>query len=239
MDLTGSIALVTGANRGMGREFAAQLLDRGATKVYAAARDIATIDQPGVTPLQLDITDPASIAAAAELASDVTVLVNNAGISTGATLIEGDLDGLRRELETNLFGPLQVTRAFAPILRANGGGAILNMLSAMSWFNFEGGTAYGVSKAAAWNLTNGIRLELAAQGTQVTGLLVGLVDTDMAAGFDGMPKADPVDVVGQALDGIADGALEVLADAGTRDLKAALALDPAAIYPELAGGVTA
>jgi NAD(P)-dependent dehydrogenase (short-subunit alcohol dehydrogenase family) len=231
MELNGSIALVTGANRGMGREFARQLLDRGAAKVYAAARDAASIDLPGVVPIALDITDVASVAAAAEQASDLTVLINNAGISTYTNLVEGDMDRIRQEIETNYFGPLNTIRAFAPILGENGGGAILNMLSAMSWTNFDGATAYGAAKAAAWNLTNGARLELTKQGTLVTGLHVGAVDTDMMAGWD-IPKADPVEVVRQALDGLEAGQLEVLADQDSINLKAALSQDPTVLYPQ-------
>lgn len=230
MELTGSTALITGANRGMGRHFAQQLLDRGAEKVYATARRPEGIDLPGVTPLALDITDPESVAAAAAAAQDVTLLINNAGISTGVNFLGSDLATVRLELETNFFGPLHVIRAFAPVLGANGGGGILNVLSAMSWMAFNGANAYGAAKAAAWSLTDGVRLELAEQGTQVTGMHVGLVDTDMAAAYD-MPKADPVDVVRQALDVVQAGGFEVLADEDTRRLKASLGLSPEERYP--------
>ena len=229
MKVPGSVALVTGANRGIGRHFALQLLERGATKVYATARNPALVDIPGVEALQLDITDPASVAAAAATASDVSLLVNNAGISTHANLVTGDLGKIRLEMETHYFGTLGVVRAFAPILAANGGGAILDVLSALSWFSYNGANAYAAAKAAAWSLTNGIRLELAGQGTLVTGLHVGSVDTDMAAGYDG-PKADPADVVRAALDGIEAGRLEVLADDFSAQIKAALAADLGAFY---------
>ena len=229
MDLTGSTALITGANRGLGRHFAQQLLDRGAAKVYATARRPKLVDLPGVHVLQLDITDPASVAAAAALATDVTLVVNNAGISTGTDLVASDIAQVRLEMETNFFGPLNVVRAFAPMLAANGGGAVLNVLSAASWISFVGVNAYTAAKAAAWSLTNGVRLELAPQGTQVTGLYFGMTDTDMTAGWD-VPKNDPADVVRAALDGLEAGQPEVLADAEARQAKAALAGEPGVDY---------
>lgn len=233
MDIKGSIAFVTGANRGMGRHFARQLLERGAAKVYAGSRRIDSLDLPGVEPVQLDITDPASVAAAAAVASDATILVNNAGIATFENLVHGPEDAIRREMETNFFGTLNMVRAFAPVLGANGGGAILNILSVLSWRSAGLGHAYSAAKAASWSLTNGARLELAAQGTQVTGLHVAGVDTDMLKDLPA-DKSDPADIARAGLDGIESGALEVLADQVTVDFKAALNADPAALYPELA-----
>ena len=230
MDIAGSVALVTGANRGLGRHFAQQLVARGAAKVYATARRPETVDLPGVKILQLDITDPASIAAAAEVATDTTLLINNAGVSTYQNLLTGDLAKIRLEMDTHFFGTLDVARAFAPILAKTGGGAILNVLSAMSWFSYDGVNSYAVAKAAEWALTNGIRLELAGQKTLVTGVHTGSVDTDMMAGFD-VPKNDPADVVRTALDGIEANKLEVLADEASAGVKAALAADPSALYP--------
>jgi NAD(P)-dependent dehydrogenase (short-subunit alcohol dehydrogenase family) len=231
MKISGSVALVTGANRGIGRHFALQLRERGATKVYATARTPALVDLPGVEVLHLDITDPASVAAAAAAAPDVTLLINNAGVSTYQNLVSGDLEKIRLEMDTHYFGTLTVVRAFAPVLAANGGGAILNVLSALSWFSYDGANAYAAAKAAEWSLTNGIRLELAGQGTLVTGLHVGSVDTDMMAGFD-IEKNDPADVVRAALDGIEAGKLEVLVDEASAQVKAALAADPSALYPQ-------
>ncbi|MDN3243493.1 SDR family oxidoreductase [Glycomyces tritici] len=233
MEIQGSIAIVTGANRGLGRRFAQQLLERGAAKVYAGARRIASVDLPGVVPLQLDITDPASVAAAAKTAADATILINNAGIATFANLVEGDEDAIRREMETNFFGTLNMVRAFAPVLGANGGGAVLNILSVLSWRAFGVGNAYAAAKAASWSLTNGARLELAAQGTQVIGLHVAGIDTDMLAAVEA-EKSDPADIARAGLDGIASGALEVLADRNAVELKAILSADPGVIYPELA-----
>jgi len=218
MNIEGSIALVTGANRGLGRHFAQQLLERGASKVYATARRPETIDLEGVHALRLDVTDPASIEAAARVATDVTLLINNAGVSLGQDLVTGDLAQLRQEMETNFFGTLNVIRAFAPGLE---GGAILNVLSRLSFLSFVGANGYAAAKAAAWSLTNGVRLEL--PGTLVTGLALSATDTDMMAGWD-IPKNDPADVVRQALDGLEEGALEVLADEDTREARAALGL---------------
>jgi NAD(P)-dependent dehydrogenase (short-subunit alcohol dehydrogenase family) len=232
MDLHNSIALVTGANRGLGRHFAAQLLERGAQKVYAAARDPRAIDLPGVVPVALDITDPASVAAAAELAGDTTLLVNNAGASAYQNLVDGDLDQIRLEMETQYFGTLAMVRAFAPILGANGGGAIVNVASRMSWTTMVGGSSYAASKAAQWSLTDGIRLELAPQGSLVTGVYLSATDTDMMAGWD-IPKNDPADVVRAALDGVATDTFEVIADAHTAEAKADLARDPADAYAAL------
>jgi NAD(P)-dependent dehydrogenase (short-subunit alcohol dehydrogenase family) len=233
MNLSGSTALVTGANRGIGRHFVEQLHDRGATKVYATARNAGSIDLPGVEVLQLDITDPAAVAAAAAAASDVTLLVNNAGVSTHQNLVTGDLDKIRLEMDTHFYGTLSMVRAFAPVLAANGGGAILNVLSRMSWHSYVGANAYSASKAAEWSLTNGIRLELAEQGTLVTGLVLSSTDTDMMAGWD-VEKNDPADVVRAALDGVEARRLEVLADEDSAEAKAALSADPSEVYAQLA-----
>jgi NAD(P)-dependent dehydrogenase (short-subunit alcohol dehydrogenase family) len=238
MEINGSIALVTGANRGLGRAFTAHLLDRGAAKVYATARrpqDISLdgLDADRVERLALDVTDPAAVRRAAEQAPDITLLVNNAGSSTGQNLVAGDLDQIRLELETHLFGALQMVREFAPVLRRNGGGAVLNVLSAMSWFGYPGANAYHVAKAAEWAMANGVRLELAEQGTLVTGVHLGLADTDMTAAFDSA-KLAPVEVARAALDGVEAGAWEVLVDEWSRTVKTALAADPRAFYEALA-----
>ncbi|MCZ2821694.1 SDR family oxidoreductase [Modestobacter sp. VKM Ac-2977] len=229
MDITGSVALVTGANRGLGRHFAQQLLERGATKVYATSRRPELVDVPGVQVLRLDVTDPESIAAAAAAAGDVTLLVNNAGLTTRADLVTGDLADVRLEMETHFFGTLGVIRAFAPVLARNGGGAIANVLSALSWFSTAGANAYSAAKAAEWSLTNGVRIELAEQGTSVTGVVLGAADTDMMAGYTG-PMSDPADVVRAALDGVQAGDWEVLVDDWSRGVKAALAADPREFY---------
>jgi NAD(P)-dependent dehydrogenase (short-subunit alcohol dehydrogenase family) len=227
MELRGSTALVTGAGRDLGRLFAEHLLRRGAKKVYAAARRPELVDLPGVVPLRLDVTDPASVAAAAEAAGDVTLLVNNAGVSLGQNLVEGDLDQIRTVVETHLFGTLHMVRAFAPVLGAGGGGAILNVLSNLSWMSFDGNNSYAVAKAAQWSLTNGIRLELAKQGTLVSGLVFGPTRTETMEAFD--PDAvmnDPAEIVGTALDGIEAGRIEIVADAYGAEAKASLSGEP-------------
>ncbi|MEQ0562215.1 SDR family oxidoreductase [Amycolatopsis sp. NEAU-NG30] len=232
MEITGAVALVTGANRGLGRRFAAALLERGAAKVYAAARNPESIDLPGVVPLRLDVTDPESVRAAAAAAGDVTLLVNNAGSATGASLLGGSLEDIRLEMDTHYFGTLAVTRAFAPILERNGGGAVLNVLSVLSWITAPEAGAYSAAKAAAWSLTNALRLELAPQKTQVTGLHVGYMDTDMAKHVDG-PKTDPAVVAGLALDAVEQGRFEVLADDVSRTVRAGLSGELAVLYPAL------
>ena len=221
MKINDSVALVTGANRGLGRHFAEQLLRRGAAKVYATARRPHLVDLPGVEVLPLDLTDPASITAAAAAARDVTLLINNAGVSTMQNLVTGDPAKIRLEMDTHYFGTLDVVRAFAPVLATNGGGAIVNVLSALSWGVYDGANAYAAAKAAEWSMTNAIRLELAAQGTMVTGLHLAATDTDMMAGFD-IPKNDPAEVVATALDGLEAGLPEVIADSDTAAVKAAL-----------------
>ena len=222
MKIQDSVAVVTGANRGFGRVLAAQLLERGAAKVYAGARNPGSIDLPGVVPLQLDVTDPVSVARAAEIAADATLLINNAGISTHTSLLDGDLADVRNEFETNFFGTLSVLRAFAPVLTRNGGGAVLNVLSALSWFHPAGYGAYSAAKAASWAMTNATREELAPAGVLVSGLHVGYMDTDMASYVAAEGKTDPAVVATRALDGIEAGADEILADDVATTVKAGL-----------------
>jgi NAD(P)-dependent dehydrogenase (short-subunit alcohol dehydrogenase family) len=221
MDLTNAVAVVTGANRGLGRHLAQQMLGRGA-KVYAAARNPESIDLPGAIPVRLDVTDPASVERAAEAAPDATLLINNAGSSTGQTLIGGDLDRIRLEMETHYFGTLHMTRAFAPIIESNGGGAILNVLSVLSWAHPGSIGAYSAAKAAAWGQTDAVRDELAPKGIAVSALHVGYMDTDMAASIPADQKTDPAIVAGIALDGVAAGQTEIIADDVTRAVKSGL-----------------
>ncbi|WP_333739686.1 SDR family oxidoreductase [Streptomyces sp. IBSBF 2806] len=231
MDLSTSTVLVTGANRGLGRALATELLSRGAT-VYAGARNPDKVDLPGARPVALDITDPASVSAAAKTTKDVTVLINNAGIGTGTDLLTGDLDNVRLEMDTHYLGTLSVVRAFVPQMAANGGGAILNILSALSWYSFPNTGAYCAAKSAEWSLTNTLRVQLADQGIRVAGLHVGTMDTDMTREVSG-PKTAPADVARLAVDGIAQGAYEILADDVSRQVQAGLAGGVAALYPDL------
>ena len=205
MKIAGCVALVTGANRGIGKAFVDALLDAGAAKVYAGVRDVASITDPRVTPLELDVTAPETIAAAVAACTDVTVLVNNAGIMNGSPMLAATSEAaMRGEFEVNVFGMQRMIRAFAPILAANGGGAIVNMLSVVSWFTTAINSTYCASKHAALSVSDSARIELRAQGTRVVGVYVGFVDTDMAAGIDS-PKVSPHDVAQAALAGVEDG----------------------------------
>ena len=233
MNIVGSVALVTGANRGLGQAYARELVSRGAAKVYGAARDPATVTEPGVTPITLDVTDPERVARVAAQCTDVSLLVNNAGVLKYSTFINApNLDAARLEMETNYFGTLNMCRAFAPVLAANGGGAIVNMLSVSSFYTNPFDASYGASKAAAWSLTNGVRLELHYQGTLVIAVHASFIDTDMAALAD-VPKDSPESVARQALDAVEAGQVEALADERSRTVKASLSRDHELIYPSI------
>lgn len=232
MKISEQIAFVTGANRGLGRHLTLELLSRGA-KVYAGARNPESLDIPGVIPVKLDITNPQEVAAAAMSAKDVTLLINNAGSSTGASLLDGDLDNIHLEFNTHFFGTLSMVRAFAPVISNNGGGSVLNILSALSWFSMGSAGAYTAAKAAEWALTNELRLNLHPQKVRVAGLHVGFMETDMTAGIEA-PKADPAEVAKMAIDGIESDSFEILADELSRNLQNALSGGVAALYPQLA-----
>jgi NAD(P)-dependent dehydrogenase (short-subunit alcohol dehydrogenase family) len=231
VDLATTTALVTGANRGLGRELAAELVARGAT-VYAAARRPGSVDLPGVTPIALDITDPASIAAAVRATGDVTLLVNNAGIDTRTNLLTADLADVQAELDTNYLGTLSVVRAFLPQVE-RAGGTIVNVLSVLSWVTFPGTGAYSAAKSAAWSMTNALRAELAPRGVTVAGLHVGYMDTDMTEDVDA-PKSDPAEIARIAVDAIEADSVEIVADEISRQVQAGLAGGVAALYPQLA-----
>ena len=235
MNLSEHTALVTGANRGIGSHFVAELLERGVRKVYATARQPDLLQVPGVQVLRLDLLDHESVAEAARVASDVTLLVNNAGIGTAAPLLTGDLAEAHRHMDTHFWGTLEVIRAFAPVLASNGGGSIVNVLSALSWFVSPGNGAYAAAKSAEWSLTNAVRLDLAVQGTFVQGVHLGAADTDMMSGYDG-PKTDPRAVARASLDGLAAGRFEVLVDDTAAMVKASLAGDPAELYGAMLAG---
>lgn len=229
MKIQGSTVFITGANRGLGLAFAKAVLAAGARKVYAAARDPSTVTLPGVVPVKLDVTNPQDVAAAAKLAADVDIVINNAGITGGTPLLDA-ADGesnLRRIMETNLYGVYAVSAAFAPVLKKNGGGALVNMLSALSWLSLDSTSAYSVTKAAAWALTNSLRIELRAQGTQVLGIHAGYIDTDMVSHVDA-PKTSPADVAARTLEALERGAAEVLADDTAKFVKAGFGATPAA-----------
>lgn len=234
MKVENAVALVTGANRGIGLAFARELLARGARKVYAGARDTATITQAGVQAVRLDVNHTDDVTATAALASDVTLVINNAGIAQpGGFLLPDSEDVARRLFETNFFAVLRMSKAFAPILKANGGGALLNVLSVASWVNGGELAAYSASKSAAWSLTNALRNELAAQKTQVLALHMGYVDTDLTHGFD-VPKSSPGEIVKRALDGLESGLDEVLADEVTVQVKQGMTAARPSYLPQTA-----
>jgi NAD(P)-dependent dehydrogenase (short-subunit alcohol dehydrogenase family) len=232
MKIHNAVALVTGANRGIGLAFTRELLARGARKVYGGGRDPASVTLPGVEPLRLDVTKPGDIASALARAGDVTLVINNAGIGdVGGFLLPDSEAVTRRMLETNFFGTLRVSQAFAPALKENGGGALLNVLSIVSWVNGGQLAGYAASKAAAWSLTNALRHELAAQKTQVTALHMAFVDTDLVRALD-QPKTSPEDIVRRALDGLEAGLDEVIADELTQRVKQGLSLPAASYLPQ-------
>ncbi|WP_208322087.1 SDR family oxidoreductase [Paramicrobacterium fandaimingii] len=221
--LNGAVAVVSGANRGLGREVARQLVERGA-RVFAGARDPRSVDIDGVEALPLDITNAEQTAEAARVASTASILINNAGVSTLARLSDGTLDDIRQEMEVNYFGTLNMVRAFAPVLARNGGGAMLNVSSVMAWLALDHSNSYGASKAAVWAMSNGLRVELADAGTHVSSMFVASTDTDMMSSFD-IPKHRPEDIVRIALDEFEAGTREILADDTAVALKAGLSED--------------
>jgi NAD(P)-dependent dehydrogenase (short-subunit alcohol dehydrogenase family) len=230
--LHNAVVFVTGANGGLGLEFVKQSLERGAAKVYATARTPRTWDDSRIVPLTLDVTNQESIDAAVAAASDTTIVINNAGIYSHVdSLTDGNIDDIREMFEVNFFGAIQVTRGFAPILRANGGGAFINVHSVLSWLGIAG--SYSAAKAAIWSASNSFRTELAPQGTHVLGLHIGYTDTPMTAGLD-VPKNTPATVVADTFDGLEAGEYEVLGDEVSANVKAALAGKIEDLYPQLA-----
>ncbi|WP_328858567.1 SDR family oxidoreductase [Williamsia herbipolensis] len=236
MELTTATVLVTGSNRGIGRSLVRALLDVGAPRVYATSRSgEVPIDDDRVVPLVLDVTDPASVEAAASVADDVDIVVNNAGVTSGQSLLTGDLDVMRREMDTNHWGPLIVTRAFAPTLARRGGGVVVTLTSALALATYPGAGSYSASKAAAWSTADGLRIELATQGTRVLTAFLGATDTDMMAGYD-IPMNDPADVATAVLRAIEAGDDEVFADDTSVTAKALLSASVSERYPFLVRG---
>jgi NAD(P)-dependent dehydrogenase (short-subunit alcohol dehydrogenase family) len=232
MNIQDSTALVTGANRGIGKAFADALLDRGAAKVYAAVRDVATVTDPRLVPVQLDVTDPDRVAAVARELDDVQVVVNNAGVLNIGVPLSASLDTARVELETNYLSLVSMTQAFAPVLERNGGGAFVNVLSVFSWVATPLLTTYSASKAAAWSFTNAARIELKRRGTHVVGVHPGPVDTDMTAAIE-LEKIPPATVATSALDALEADQPEAVVDDYSRAVKAGLSDDQGTLYPEI------
>ena len=233
MRIEGCVALVTGANRGLGKAYADALLAAGAGKIYAGARDPSTITDNRLIPVKLDITSPSDVAAASKTCEDVSVLINNAGIMLKSPMLaEASDQALRREMEVNVYGLLAMISAFAPILERNGGGAIVNVLSFVSWFVYPLNATYCASKHAALAVSDAARIQLRGQGTQVVGVYAGLIDTEMASGYDG-PKTSPRQVAERTLEGIRLGQDHVLADAGAEQMWRATRSDPAQLAAKM------
>lgn len=233
MKIEGCVAFVTGANRGLGKAYAEALLAAGAARVYAGARDPRLIDDSRLVPVKLDVTHPDDVAAAARDCRDVTLLVNNAGILRSKSMLaKGAANAMREEMEVNVYGLLAMTRAFAPILRNNGGGAIVNVLSVTSWFTSPRHATYSASKHAALVVTEGTRMELKSQGTQVVGVFAGFIDTDMAAAIT-QPKISPRQVTDRTIDALTQGHDSVLADARAVEVWNGTRLEPDAFAQSL------
>jgi NAD(P)-dependent dehydrogenase (short-subunit alcohol dehydrogenase family) len=226
MNIEGSRALVTGANRGLGKALVDALRGAGAAKIYAAARNPASVAAgAGIVPIALDITNAAQVAAAAASCGDVDLLINNAGMARFAPALGAPgMDDARAEMETNYFGTLAMCRAFAPVMGRNGGGALVNILSVVSFMNVPMQGSYSASKAAAWSLTRAARFELRAQGTFVAGVYAGYIDTDMTANVAG-PKSSAADIAARVIAGIEAGEEDILADERARSVHDALLKD--------------
>jgi NAD(P)-dependent dehydrogenase (short-subunit alcohol dehydrogenase family) len=232
--IEGSVALVTGANRGLGRALVHALIERGGARVYGAVRDPEATLPDGVEPVALDITRPNDVADAAARCDDVSLLINNAvhAVASCRLIDDPTMEAAREQMETNYFGTLAMCRAFAPVLAANGGGALVNVASITSFVNFPEVGSFCTTKAALWSLTNGLRAELRPQGTLVTGVHSGFIDTRLTADIS-LPKHPPAAVATAILDAVEDGVEELLVDERTRQMKAALPRDQDLIYPEV------
>jgi NAD(P)-dependent dehydrogenase (short-subunit alcohol dehydrogenase family) len=227
MEIKGCTALVTGANRGLGKAYADALIARGAAKVYAAARDPSAIMDRRLTPLQLDVTSAKQISAAVAACPDINLLINNAGAMLATSILDPNAEAaLRTELEVNVFGVLRMAQAFAPVIARNGGGSIANMLSVVSWYVYPFNATYGATKHAALAITNALRVQLKAQNIHVLGVYAGFIDTEMAAQFRA-EKTPPSQVAERTLDGVVRGLDHVHADKRAEDVWAIARSDPA------------
>lgn len=230
MKIESSIALVTGTSRGIGRSLVSALLDRGATKVYAAARDPRKLEarDPRVVPLELDVTDADAVARAAKAAGDVTLLINNAGVLASFDLLTAPRAEIERDLATNFFGTLAVARAFAPVIERNGGGAIANVLTVVSLASMPGLGGYSAAKAAAFSLTQALRASLRGRKIDVHAVFPGPIDTDMAKDIQ-LPKTSPAEAARAIVEGIAAGDEDILPDPMARQVFAQWLRDPKSV----------
>ncbi|WP_417454551.1 SDR family oxidoreductase [Kiloniella sp.] len=233
------IAFVTGANRGIGRAFVEELIATGASKVYAAARDVDKLSdlvlqsEGKVIPVTLDVNQPDTIKSIANDFKDISLLINNAGIARFTSFMTApSLDDARDEMETNYFAPLNMIRAFAPVLKTNGGGAIVNISSVAGYLNFPALGSYSASKAAVHSLTQGVRAELAAQGTHVVGVYPGPIDTDMTAGLP-LDKTAPSSVVKAVLEAVENNIEDVYPDPMAVEFHAGFLSDPKALEKQV------
>lgn len=237
MQLPSQIALVTGANRGIGRALVQALLKAGVRKVYATARSSDKLQQlprdARVVPLPLEVCDADSVAALAAAAGDVTLLVNNAGVLDFGSVLEASNAAFERNFATNFYGVLAMSRAFAPVIERNGGGAIVNMLTLVALASMPGLGVYNASKAAAWSLTQSLRASLAGRNVEVYGVFPGAVDTDMLAGVD-MPKTSPADVADAVVRGLAESSEDIFPDAMSAGLYSAWKADHKAVEKQFA-----
>lgn len=239
MNPKNATALVTGANRGIGREIVRALLAAGAHKIYAAARNEATLagtlalDPARVVPLKVDVTDRTAVAALAARAPDVTLLVNNAGVLDFGGILDAPYQAFERNFATNFYGKLNMARAFAPVIEANGGGGIVNLLTLVALASMPGLAVYNASKAAAWSMTQSLRASLAGRGVEVFGVFPGAVDTDMLAGVD-MPKTSPAEVARAIIQGIAEGREDIFPDPMSTQMYAAWKQDHKAVEKQFA-----
>jgi NAD(P)-dependent dehydrogenase (short-subunit alcohol dehydrogenase family) len=238
MQTKDSVALVTGANRGIGRAYVEALLEQGARRVYAAARTLSTLDavvgldKKRVHPVTLDVTSAADARAVAAEAGDVNLLINNAAILNVGGSADVSLDALRANMETNFFGTLNVTRAFIPALEKNHG-AVVNMLTLVALVSMPALSAYNASKAAALSLTQSLRADLGKRGVAVHAVFPGAVDTDMIRGFE-MPKTAPMDIARAVLAAVEMGEEDIFPDPMAQQVYAAWRQDPKAVERQFA-----
>ena len=237
MKIENSVALVTGSNRGLGKALVEALANAGAKKIYASARNISEMNIEGsnteIVPIQLDISDHNSIEELAIHAKDVTLLFNNAGVLDFGDIINVDLGNIKRNFDINFYGSLMVSRNFAPIMEANGGGAIVNTLTLLSLASMPGFAAYNASKAAAWSMTLSLRASLSEKNIDVHGVFPGAVDTDMLAGVE-IPKTSPADVAKAIVDGVNNNQEDIFPDSMSTEVYGMWSKDHKAVEKQFA-----